>query len=156
MMGEMSDDSREPATKEDVQALAKATKEDIRALAKATKEDLGVLATKAEFGGLRREFNELRGEFKSFRDEMLGEFKSFRDEIREMIRPIAITVANHTVELADIRGYLRDNMVTRDEFHSRMDAFSGRVYDQDYSTAKNRVRLDEHEKRIAALEAKRA
>ena len=46
-------------------------------------------------------------------------------------------------------------MVTRDEFHSRMDAFSGRVYDQDYSTAKNRVRLDEHEKRIAALEAKR-
>ena len=27
---------------------------------------------------------------------MLGEFKSFRDEIRDMIRPIAITVANHT------------------------------------------------------------
>ena len=143
---------------------------DKRDLEPATKGDLRELATKAEFGGLREEFNglreefnglrgefnELRGEFKSFRDEMLGEFRSFRDEIRDMVRPIAIMVAKHTAELADIRGYLRENMVTRDEFHSRMDAFSGGVYDQDYSTANNRVRLDEHERRIAALEAKRA
>lgn len=122
----------------------------------ATKGDLKALATREEFGALSGEFGTLRDEFKSFRDEMLGEFKAFRTEIRDIIRPIAITLANHTAELADIRGYMKDKMVTRDEFHARMDGFSGRVDDYDYSAAKNRDRLDSHEKRISALEQKRA
>jgi hypothetical protein len=104
----------------------------------ATKADLRELATRGELGSLREEFSALRA------------------EIREMFRPIMITLANHTAELADIRGYIKDKMVTRDEFHSRMDAFTGRVDDADYSSAKNRDRLDAHEKRIAALEKKRA
>ncbi len=33
-----------------------------------------------------------------------------------------------------------------------MDGFTGRVVDSDYSTAKNRERLDDHAKRIKALE----
>jgi len=37
-----------------------------------------------------------------------------------------------------------------------MDGFAGRVYDLDYSSAKNRARIDEHEKRISALETKHA
>ena len=112
-----------------------ATKGDLRALAQATKADLNAFAqaTKADLSGF-----------------------ATKEDLREIIRPIAITVANHTAELADIRGYLKDKMVTRDEFHSRMDGFAARVYDQDYSTAKNRTRLDEHEQRISALEAKRA
>lgn len=44
-----------------------------------------------------------------------------RDEMRGLLRPIVATLAQHTEELAD----LRSRMVTRDEFHSRMDAFSG-------------------------------
>ncbi len=79
-----------------------------------------------------------------------------RDEMRELLRPINITLAHHTAELADIRGYIKAKMVTREEFHSRMDGFAGRVDDFDYSSAKNRSRLDEHEKRISALEEKRA
>ncbi|MFI5346666.1 MAG: hypothetical protein ACHQ51_09865 [Elusimicrobiota bacterium] len=82
--------------------------------------------------------------------------EAFRDEMRLLLRPITVTLANHTAELADIRGYMKDKLVTRDEFHSRMDAFTGRVDDYDYSSAKNRDRLDAHEKRITALEQKRA
>lgn len=84
-----------------------------------------------------------------------GDISQLKNEIREMLRPAFITLAHHTAELADIRGYMKDKMVTRDEFHSRMDGFAGRVDDFDYSAAKNRSRIDEHEKRISALEAKR-
>ena len=79
-----------------------------------------------------------------------------RDDIREMLRPITITLAHHTAELADIRGHIKDKMVTREEFHSRMDGFTGRVDDFDYSAAKNRARLDDHSRRIKVLEEKSA
>jgi chromosome segregation ATPase len=114
-------------------------------------------ATKGE---LKSEMNALRVDFSSFRSEFRGEFSQFRqelrEEIRELFRPITITLANHTAELADIRGHIKNNMVTRDEFHSRMDGFTRRVDDFDYSAAKNRDRLDDHAKRISALEEKRS
>jgi hypothetical protein len=40
------------------------------------------------------------------------------------------------------------------EFHSCMDGFTSRVEDFDYSAAKNRARLDDHKKRLTALEKK--
>lgn len=61
-----------------------------------------------------------------------------------MMRPVTITLANHTAELADIRGYMKEHLATRSEFHARMDGFAGRA------------RLDAHEDRIAALERKRS
>jgi len=101
----------------------------------ATKADLRDFATKADL----RDFAT----------------KSDIAEIRELLRPIAtiaMTVARHSAELADIRGHIKDKMVTRDEFHSRMDGFTRRVEDSDYSSAKNLTRLDDHERRIDALE----
>jgi hypothetical protein len=74
--------------------------------------------------------------------------------IREAMQPIAVTLAHHTAELADIRSYIKTSLVTRDEFHTRMDGFARRVEDHDWSAAKNRSRLDDHEKRIDALERK--
>lgn len=98
-----------------------------------------------------------KGDLSVMRAEMKSDFAvMIRSEIREALRPITITLAHHTAELADIRGHIKDKMVTRDEFHSRMDGFAGRVEDFDYSAAKNRSRLDDHEKRIVALEEKRA
>lgn len=100
-----------------------------------------------------------KGELRLMRSDIAvirDDIGAFRNEIREALRPITITLAHHTAELADIRGHIKDKMVTRDEFHSRMDGFAGRVEDFDYSSAKNRSRLDDHEKRIIALEEKRA
>jgi hypothetical protein len=88
---------------------------------------------------------------------VLDEFRvEFRAEMKDMFRPIVLTLAKHTAELAGIRSYMTENLVTRDEFHTRMDGFTSRVDDYDYSAAKNRDRLDAHERRIAALEKKRS
>ncbi|OGR91694.1 MAG: hypothetical protein A2V88_03715 [Elusimicrobia bacterium RBG_16_66_12] len=137
----------------------------------ATKGDLGLLKgdislLKDDVGSLKGDVSSLKDEFMAFRAEMRDMFRPVLltlehhtaelADIRETFRPIHIALAHHTAELADIRGYLKDKMVTRDEFHSRMDGFTGRVDDFDYSSAKNRARLDEHEKRISALETKHA
>lgn len=103
---------------------------------------------------MRTDTNEqvTKGELGLLRDNLLA----FRMEVRGMFRPMMITLARQTAALADIRGYLKDKVVTRDEFHSRMDGFAGRVDDFDYSSAKNRARLDEHERQIYSLEIKNA
>ena len=142
MTDEMSTDANEPATKGDLGLL----KGDFGLM----KGDVGLM--KGDIGLLKGDVGQLKDEFRAFR----AEFGSFRAEMRDMFRPIQITLAHHTAELADIRGYLKDKVVTRDEFHSRMDGFTGRVDDFDYSSAKNRARIDEHEKRISALETKHA
>jgi hypothetical protein len=76
----------------------------------------------------------LKGDVRAFRGEMRSEFSQFRtelrEELRELIRPITITLAHHTAELADIRGHIKDKMVTREEFHSRMDGFTGKVQEE--------------------------
>ena len=92
-----------------------------------------------------------RGDLKVLREDIVT---ALRSEMRDLFRPIVATLANHTAELAEIRSHIKDKMVTREEFHSRMDGFTRRVDDFDYSSAKNRFRLDEHENRIGALEKK--
>lgn len=86
-----------------------------------------------------------------FRDTLRSEI---RNELRDALRPIFSLLANHTAELRDIRTYMKTQLVTREEFHARMDAFAGRVDDHDYAAAKSRARLDDHERRISALEKK--
>lgn len=135
MIGDMSGSENQSATKADIVVV---------------RSDVTVM--RGEMTGMRDEMMGMRGEMMSMRDEITG----MRGEIRELFRPISITLTNHTAELADIRGHIKAKMVTREEFHSRMDGFAGRVDDFDYSSAKNRSRLDEHEKRISALEEKRA
>ncbi len=103
-----------------------ATKGDLRALQAATKGDLRTLRV-----DLRQEI---------------------REEMRELMKPVVVLLTRHSAELADIRGYMKEHLVTREEFHSRMDAFAGRVDDFAYGDAKSRSRLDDHERRIGALE----
>src|SRR5437868_6834614 len=109
-------------------------------------------------GFVREELGMLRGEFRAgmglLPSELREEMSLFRGEIKDMLRPIVSTLANHSAELNDIRSYMKTQLVTREEFHTRMDGFTGRVEDQDYSAAKNRARLDDHERRLSALEKK--
>jgi len=156
MTDEMHTEASQPATKGDLSVLhvevgqLKGDVEHLKDDVSLLKDDVGHL--KNDVSLLKTDVGLLKDEFRAFRSE----FGSFRIEIREMFRPVMITLAHHTAELADIRGYVKDKLVTREEFHSRMDGFAGRVDDSDYSSAKNRVRLDEHEKRISALESRRA
>ena len=99
---------------------------------------------------------ELRAGLASVRADIASLREALRDDVSMMLRPITITLAHHTAELADIRGHIKDKMVTREEFHSRMDGFSGRVQDFEYALSKNREMLADHAKRISALEERRA
>jgi len=71
-------------------------------------------------------------------------------------------VADQARARGDIE-WLKTNTVTRDEFKNgislildRFDALAGKFEDSRYGSAKNADRLDEHEKRISALETKRS
>lgn len=123
MSDEMREDGHLPATKADLREFA-------------TKADLERFAMKADLQDLRADLSAL----------------PTKADLIELVRPIVATLANHTAELADIRSHIKEKMVTRDEFYSTMEGYAGRVQDFDYSAAKNLTRLDEHERRIDALE----
>lgn len=60
--------------------------------------------------------------------------------------------------IGDIADMKRD-MATKDDFSmimKRMDGFADMLQDSRWDWGKQKVRLDDHEKRITALEAKRA
>lgn len=60
------------------------------------------------------------------RTEMRQEFAAFRQELREMLRPMAANITTLQADVTDIRHYMKTELVTRSEFHARMDAFTGR------------------------------
>lgn len=92
-----------------------------------------------------------KGEFRA----ALSEFKTeLKEELRDLLSPMQAEIARHSHELADIRHYMRTELVTKSEFHERMDGFAKRVTDQDYHSAKTLDRLDDHERRITKLERK--
>jgi hypothetical protein len=64
-------------------------------------------------GVLREELRELRHELS------VG--------LRDALHPIYAILANHTVELAEIRHHIKTELVTKSEFHARMDGFAKRV-----------------------------
>ena len=112
-------------------------------------------ATKADLNTTNANLNSLKSDFRSFADELRADFRAFTVEMRDLLRPIQINVARHTGELADIREELkgvRTNMVTRDEFHSRMDGFAGLAEDSRRRWATHADVLTKHDERLKKLE----
>jgi len=156
-MSDMQDGMQQPLTKADfleaIGAFRSEFRSEFRSDLRSGLEGQGKSLRDELRTGLESQSKSLRDEF---RTGLESQSKSLRDEFRTEFQKIHVTLSHHSAELADVRGYLKDKLVTRDEFHSRMDGFAGRVDDYDYSAAKNRARLDEHEKRISALEAERS
>ncbi|UPT73261.1 MAG: hypothetical protein M0D55_15425 [Elusimicrobiota bacterium] len=95
--------------------------------------------------------NEQRPVTEGFLRDALRDFAT-KNDIEAMLLPIRALLVKHSEELSEIRTHIREKLVTKDEFHHRMDAFAGRLVDEDYRAAKSRARLDDHETRITALE----
>ncbi len=149
---------------------APATKADLRNF--ATKTDLTAFATKADFQDFFKKADlnfATKSDLATMRDEIIGAIRievgvAVKREVavavkREVpvsvntaIRPLAAEITLLRMDVTDIRSHIKEKLVTRDEFHARMDAFTRRVEDHDWSAAKNRSRLDDHEDRIKALE----
>lgn len=105
---------------------------------------------------MRHALTAVRTEIAGVAERLDGHDRRF-DGVDKTIRSIA-------VEQARARGdieWLKDNMVTRTEYKAgmdlilgKLDGIAGKLEDSRYDSAKNLVRLDEHERRIKALETK--
>jgi hypothetical protein len=86
--------------------------------------------------------------------------------VDQRLGTVETTLRNVVVEQSRARGdieWLKENSVTRGEFKSgldliltRIDGLAGKFEDSRYGSAKNADRIDDHERRISAIEAKRA
>jgi uncharacterized phage infection (PIP) family protein YhgE len=85
----------------------------------------------------------------------MGTVKSDVIDLKAITRNIAVLTAQVIGDMAE----MKRNMATRDDISmlvKRMDGFVDILQDSRWDWGKQKVRLDDHEKRISVLEAKRA
>lgn len=73
-------------------------------------------------------------------------------DIRVVMRNMLGALVRIEESLRETRTYVYDKCVTRDEFHSRMDAFSSKLDDSRFRWAVHADTLQRHDERISALE----
>ncbi|OGR98123.1 MAG: hypothetical protein A2V88_06140 [Elusimicrobia bacterium RBG_16_66_12] len=128
---------------------------------------------KADIAAVRTEIGSLRSEFKT---ELKSEITGVRAELGRVNKRLDghdVWLRGITTEQARARGdieWLKENMVSRGEFKSAMNQIMGRfdgfasLFDefrlrwavQSDTLAQHHHRRDDHEKRLSALEPKRA
>lgn len=119
---------------------------ELKAFKNEVREELG--GFREEMGGLRKEWGEFREEMAGFRSEM----RAVVGDLADSVRKLAIGYASLDGRVTGIEIYMKEKLVTRDEFHSRMDAFSGRLTDAQLHWAHQKERTDDHDRRLTKLE----
>ena len=89
--------------------------------------------------GLQRDVRELGGTVR----ELVATVR----DMGKTLRRVAATTSNTGAELADLKKYVRQELVTKDEFHERMDGFAGRLEDFKLHSAHQEDRISQLEKR---------
>ena len=120
------------------------------------KSGMGNLTTEVrnDIGNLRTEVGGIKSDLGNLRMEV-GGIKSDLGKLTTLALNTAMAVSRQAGDIAD----LKRDMVTKDDFSTlmgRIDGFAGMLQDSRWDWGKQKVRLDEHEQRISALEAKRA
>ncbi len=96
-------------------------------------------------------------------DERLDKADTRMESMETVMRRMWITVTDFRAEVTEFMHFVRKNMVTRKEFDTRFEKFSADIAaaqrDREIvskSHMEHQRRLDDHEKRLTRLEAKRA
>lgn len=89
-------------------------------------------------------------------DHVESDLHEIKDLLKTSFRSFAASLTSANARLADLTEYVHDKLVTRVEFHDRMDGFAGKVDDMRYDWAKHHARLNDHDKRLTRLEGRRA
>ncbi len=90
-------------------------------------------------------------------DEMKREWSGLKNDVGNLMTLARNTSKALSCLIGDIADMKR-GMSTKDDFSTlmkRMDGFADMLQDSRWDWGKQKVRLDEHEKRIATLEARR-
>lgn len=103
---------------------------------------------------MKRELSGLKSDVAGLKSDV-GGLKKDVSNLTTMARNTSVALARLIRDISDMK---RD-MVTKDHYSmlmKRMDGFADMLQDSRWDWGKQKVRLDEHEKRISTLEAKRA
>ena len=101
---------------------------------------------KQELGGLKNDLARVKADVSGLKADVI--------DLKVLARNTAKSVSRLTGDVADMK---RD-MMTKDHFSllmKRMDGFADMFQESRWDWGKQKVRLDQHEKRISALESKR-
>ena len=116
------------------------------------KTDVSVL--KADLSAVKTDVAVLKTDVSVIKTDVSG-LKSDVSDLKDIYRGLAKSVARLTGDFVDFKR----EVMTKNEFSvlmKRMDGFTDILQDSRWDWGKQKVRLDDHEKRISKLEAKRA
>lgn len=78
------------------------------------------------------------------------------DRMDAVMRTMAAAVVRIEATQADMKSYMLEKFVTRDEFHARMDGFSAKLDESRFRWAVHADTLQRHDERLSALEKRRS
>lgn len=113
-----------------------------------------VSALEIGFGGLRSDVDGLKKDVSGLKNDVSG-LKSDVGNLATLARNSSVILARLVGDFGDMK---RD-VATKDDISmimKRIDGFADMLQDSRWDWGKQKVRLDDHEKRISALETKRA
>ena len=120
------------------------------------KDDVSVLRT--DVSVLKTDVNVLKTDVSVLKTDV-GGIKSDVGNLTSLARNTAKALSCLIGDIAEMKRDMKRDMCTKADFSTlvtRMDGFADMLQDSRWDWGKQKVRLDEHEKRITILEAKRA
>jgi len=109
---------------------------------------------KSDVGNLQKDMGVLKNDVRVLKSDV-GVIKSDVVNLSTVARNISMALSRLIGDIAD----MKRSMASKADISmlvKRMDGFADMLHDSRWDWGKQKVRLDEHEKRISTLEAKRA
>jgi chromosome segregation ATPase len=93
---------------------------------------------------MRREIDDLKARTVRYEADARALFESV-ESMTKMLRRVVVTTTQTGADLAELKTYVREKLVTKNEFDRRMDGFAGRIDDFRLHMAQQKERLDDLE-----------
>jgi chromosome segregation ATPase len=128
----------------DVRAFFK-TASDIKSDLKGMKSDMQ--AVKSDMQAMKSDLQAVKSDMQTMQGDLSGlpGMKADIQSMKETLHRVAVTTAQTSGGLAELKTYVHTNLVTKNEFRTEMDGFAGRIDDFRLHMAQQKERLDDLE-----------
>ena len=93
---------------------------------------------------MRREIDDLKARTTRYEADVNALFASI-ESMKGMLHRVIVTTVQTSADLAELKTYVHENLVTKNEFKTQMDGFAGRIDDFRLHMAQQKERLDDLE-----------
>jgi chromosome segregation ATPase len=135
----------------DVRAFFK-TASDIKSDLKGMKSDMQAVksdmqAMKSDLQAVKSDLQAVKSDMQTMQGDLSGlpGMKADIQSMKETLHRVAVTTAQTSGGLAELKTYVHTNLVTKNEFRTEMDGFAGRIDDFRLHMAQQKERLDDLE-----------